>query len=58
MKAKKKPLDILCPDDLGIDVNSRLKVLSIEQPAKRAAGIKLADVQELMDKLKNEAKVI
>ena len=58
LPAKKKPLDILCPDDLGIDVNSRLKVISIEQPAKRAAGIKLADVQELMDKLKNEAKVI
>ena len=58
MKAKKKPLDILCPDDLSIDVNSRLKVLSVKEPAKRATGIKLADVQELMDKLKNEAKVI
>lgn len=58
MKAKKKPLDTLTPDELGVDVTPSFKVLKVEEPAKRTAGIKVADVQELMDKLKNEAKVI
>ena len=58
MKAKKKPLDTLTPDELGIDVTPRVKTLKVEPPAERQAGIKVADVAELVDKLKNEAKVI
>ena len=58
MKAKKKPLDVLTPDELGVDVAPRLKSVKVEPPAERAAGIKVADVAELVDKLKNEAKVI
>ena len=58
MKAKKKPLDILKPADLGVDVAPRLTTVSVAEPAKRGAGIKVADVAQLVDKLKNEAKVI
>ncbi len=58
MKAKKKPLDVMTPDDLGVDVTPRLAYLSVEEPAKRQAGMKVADVAELVSKLKNEAKVI
>lgn len=58
MKAKKKPLDTLTPDELGIDISPRLTVLKTEEPPKRSGGIKVADVQELIDKLKNEAKVL
>ena len=58
MKAKKKPLDTLKPADLGVDVAPRLKTLKVSEPAKRGAGIKVADVAALVDKLKNEAKVI
>jgi electron transfer flavoprotein beta subunit len=58
MKAKKKPLDRLTPDALGVDVAPRLTVLKVEEPAKRKGGIKVADVQELVAKLKHEAKVI
>ncbi|MBD2858316.1 electron transfer flavoprotein subunit beta/FixA family protein [Spongiibacter sp. KMU-158] len=58
MKAKKKPLDTLTPDELGVDVAPRLKTLKVEPPAERQAGIKVADVAELVAKLKNEAKVI
>ncbi len=58
MKAKKKPIDTLSPADLGVDVTSRLMTLKVEEPAKRKAGIKVADVAALVDKLKNEAKVI
>jgi len=58
MKAKKKPIDTLSPADLGVDVTSRLVTLKVEEPAKRKAGIKVADVAALVDKLKNEAKVI
>jgi len=58
MKAKKKPLDIIKADDLGLDISPRLTVLKVEEPPKRASWIKVADAQELMDKLKNEAKVI
>ena len=58
MKAKKKPIDTVSPADLGVDVTSRLVTLKVEEPAKRKAGIKVADVAALVDKLKNEAKVI
>ncbi|MEH6556815.1 MAG: electron transfer flavoprotein subunit beta/FixA family protein [Oceanicoccus sp.] len=58
MKAKKKPLDVFSADDLGVDVTSRLTTVKVEPPAERAAGIKVESVTELVDKLKNEAKVI
>ena len=58
MKAKKKPLDTTSPADLGVDTTPRTKLLKVEPPAERQAGIKVADVAELVDKLKNEAKVI
>ena len=58
MKAKKKPLDNLTVDDLGVDIKPRLTVVKVEEPAAREAGIKVADVEELVEKLKNEAKVI
>ena len=58
MKAKKKPLDTKSPADLGVDVAPRLKTLKVEPPAERQAGIKVESVEELVDKLKNEAKVI
>jgi len=58
MKAKKKQMDIVKPEDLGVDVSPRLKTLTVSEPPKRGAGIKVADVAALVDKLKNEAKVI
>jgi electron transfer flavoprotein beta subunit len=58
MKAKKKPLDNMSPADLGVDIAPRLSTLKVEAPASRQAGVKVADVAELVDKLKNEAKVI
>ena len=58
MKAKKKPLDSLTVDDLNVDIKPRLTVVKVEEPAAREAGIKVADVRELVEKLKNEAKVI
>ena len=58
MKAKKKPLDILTPDDLGVDLNATVSTLKVEPPAEREAGIKVESVEELVEKLKNEAKVI
>jgi electron transfer flavoprotein beta subunit len=58
MKAKKKPLDTVKPADLGVDVAPRLKTLKVAEPAGRQAGVKVADVAELVAKLKNEAKVI
>ncbi|MBN9424018.1 MAG: electron transfer flavoprotein subunit beta [Candidatus Accumulibacter sp. 66-26] len=58
MKAKKKPLDTVTPDALGVDVAPRLKTLKVAEPAKRSAGVKVADVADLVAKLKNEAKVI
>lgn len=58
MKAKKKPLDTVTPADLGVDVTPRVQTLKVEPPAERQAGIKVADVAQLVDKLKNEAKVI
>jgi electron transfer flavoprotein beta subunit len=58
MKAKKKPLDTTTPEELGVDAAPRVQTLKVEPPAERQAGIKVADVAELVDKLKNEAKVI
>jgi electron transfer flavoprotein beta subunit len=58
MKAKKKPLDVHKPEDLGVDVAPRIKTLQVSEPPKRGAGIKVPDVATLVDKLKNEAKVI
>jgi len=58
MKAKKKPLETLKPADLGVDVAPRLKTLKVAEPGKRKAGVMVKDVGELVDKLKNEAKVI
>jgi electron transfer flavoprotein beta subunit len=58
MKAKKKTLDISKPDDLGVDVAPRLKTLKVQEPPKRKGGAMVKDVGELVDKLKNEAKVI
>ena len=58
MKAKKKPLDAMSADELGVDVTPRLAITRVEEPPAREAGIKVFDVSELVDKLKNEAKVI
>ena len=58
MKAKKKTLEVLKPDALGVDVSPRLTTLKVVEPAKRKAGIKVADPKALLDKLRNEAKVI
>jgi electron transfer flavoprotein beta subunit len=58
MKAKKKPIDQLTPETLQVDVSPRLVTLKVEEPAKRQGGKKVASVQELVDKLKNEARVI
>ena len=58
MKANKKQLDVFKPEDLGVDVTPRLKTLKVTEPAKRGAGIKVPDVATLVDKLRNEAKVI
>ena len=58
MKAKKKQLDVLKPADLGVDITPRLKTLKVSEPAGRKAGIKVPDVAALVDKLKNDAKVI
>jgi len=58
MKAKKKPLEVLKPADLGVDVTPHVKTLKVSEPPKRSAGIKVSDVATLISKLKNEAKVI
>ena len=58
MKAKKKPLDVMTPETLGVDVTPRLKTLKVVEPPKRKGGVMVADVAALVDKLKNEAKVI
>jgi electron transfer flavoprotein beta subunit len=58
MKAKKKPLEVLKPEALGVDVAPRLKTLRVAEPAKRKAGVKVPDVKALVEKLRNEAKVI
>ncbi len=58
MKAKKKPLETVKPEDLGVDVAPRLKTLKVVEPPKRAAGVKVSDVKTLVEKLKTEAKVL
>ena len=58
MKAKKKPISVIKPEDLGVDIEPRLEILRVEEPSTRQAGIKVADTEELIDKLRNEAKVI
>ncbi|MEE8534610.1 MAG: electron transfer flavoprotein subunit beta/FixA family protein [Kiloniellales bacterium] len=58
MKAKKKPIDTMAPEDLGVDVTPRLTTLKVVEPPARKAGVKVASVAELVDKLRNEAKVI
>ena len=58
MRAKKKPLDSMSVEELGVEVSPRLTVVKVEEPEARSAGIKVADVSELVNKLKNEAKVI
>ena len=58
MKAKKKPIDALKPEDLGVDLKPRLKTLKVAEPPKRKAGAKVESVTQLVDKLRNEAKVI
>ena len=58
MKAKKKVIDIVKPEDLGVDISPRLKTIKVEEPPKRSAGVMVADVADLIEKLKNEAKVI
>ena len=58
MKAKKKTLEVIKPEELGVDIAPRLKTIKVEEPPKRSAGVMVADVAALVDKLKNEAKVI
>ncbi|WP_262489101.1 electron transfer flavoprotein subunit beta/FixA family protein, partial [Halomonas sp. ANAO-440] len=58
MKAKKKPMDVKTPADLGVEVASKVTLLKVESPAERKGGIKVGSVDELVDKLKNEAKVL
>ena len=58
MKAKKKPIDKMSPADLGVDMTPRLKTLSVVEPTKREGGVKVESVEELVEKLRNEAKVI
>ena len=58
MKAKKKPLEVVKPEDLGVDVTPRLKTLKVVEPPKRSAGVKVPDVKTLVEKLKTEAKVL
>ena len=58
MKAKKKPLEVLKPADLGVDIKAHLLTLRVSEPPKRSAGIKVPDVATLVSKLKNDAKVI
>jgi electron transfer flavoprotein beta subunit len=58
MKAKKKPLETVKPEDLGVALTPRLKTLKVAEPPRRQAGIKVGSVQELVEKLRNEARVI
>ncbi|MGD1877861.1 MAG: electron transfer flavoprotein subunit beta/FixA family protein [Kiloniellaceae bacterium] len=58
MKAKKKPIDTMTPGDLGVDVSARVTIVAVNEPPARQAGVKVASVAELVDKLRNEAKVI
>ena len=58
MKAKKKPLEVLTPEGIGVDITPRLELVSVAEPPERQAGVKVDDVGQLLDKLKNDAKVI
>jgi electron transfer flavoprotein beta subunit len=58
MKAKKKIIETMTPESLGVDIAPRLKTIRVEEPPKRSAGVMVADVAALVEKLKNEAKVI
>ena len=58
MRAKKKPIDVLTPDELGVDITPRVKTLKVVEPPKREAGVRVASVADLVDKLKNQAKII
>ena len=58
MKAKKKPIDVLTPEDLGVDISNRIEVLEVNEPPAREAGVMVSSAAELVDKLRNEAKVI
>ena len=58
MKAKKKPIDKMTPEDLGVDVTPRVTVLKVAEPPKRSAGVIVEDASQLVEKLRNEAKVI
>ncbi|MGB0844086.1 MAG: electron transfer flavoprotein subunit beta/FixA family protein, partial [Alphaproteobacteria bacterium] len=58
MKAKKKPMDTMTPEDLGVDATPRITTLKVTEPESRKAGVMVASVDELVEKLKNEAKVI
>jgi electron transfer flavoprotein beta subunit len=58
MKAKKKPLQVVKSHDLGVDIRPRLEIMKVEMPPRRVGGVKVADVAELVDKLRNEARVI
>merc|ERR550537_8867 len=58
MKAKKKKMEVIEADSLGVDLKPRLEILKVEDPPTRQGGVKVADVDELIDKLKNEAKVL
>jgi electron transfer flavoprotein beta subunit len=58
MKAKKKPLEVMAAGDLGVDIQPRLKLLKVEEPPTRSGGVKVADVAELVEKLRSEARVL
>ena len=58
MKAKRKPIEVSTPEELGVDISNRIEVIQVNEPPAREAGIMVADASELVDKLKNEAKVI
>ena len=58
MKAKRKPIDVLTPEELGVDVAPRHRILKVEEPARRQSGVRVASVAELVEKLRHEAKVI
>jgi electron transfer flavoprotein beta subunit len=58
MKAKKKPINETTPEELGVDVSPRISIISVDLPPERSEGIKVSSVDELLEKLRNEAKVI
>ena len=58
MKAKKKEINVITPEELSVEIESKLKVVDVSPPEERSAGVKVESVAELVDKLRNEAKVI